>query len=36
MRDRLNVTGFVLWLLATEILGTILVAWLIYAMEISW
>ena len=36
MRDRLNVTGFVLWLLATVILGTILVAWLIYPMEISW
>ena len=36
MRDRLKVTGFVLWLLATVILGTILVAWLIYPMEISW
>ena len=35
MRDRLKVTGFVLWLLATVILGTILVAWLIYPMEIS-
>lgn len=28
MRDRLKVTGFVLWLLATVILGTILIAWL--------
>ena len=36
MRDRLKVTGFVLWLLATVILGTILVAWLIYPMEIGW
>ena len=36
MRDRLKVTGFVLWLLATVILGTILLAWLIYPMEISW
>ena len=36
MRDRLKVTGFVLWLLATVILGTILIAWLIYPMEISW
>ena len=36
MRDRLNVTGFVLWLVATVILGTILVAWMIYPMEISW
>ena len=36
MRDRLKVTGFVFWLLATVILGTILLAWLIYPMEIGW